>query len=217
MGMINLARQVFGKIVVMEREGSDKRGASLWKCRCECGKYKTIRGSSLTKGLTTSCGCVQKRRTQIANTKHGLSRSVIYNKWSKMKSRCINLSDPAYKDYGGRGIVLCKDWLDFESFWRDMFPTYKVGLELDREDNDGSYCKDNCRWVNRRTNNSNTRIQKNRNYPVGVYRVGDRYRAGVTVSRKFRNLGTFDTPKEASDAYQRAVGEIDDQLVSEEC
>lgn len=148
---------------------------------------------------------------------HGLTNTRLYYVWASMKARCLNPLHRAYKDYGGRGIQICEKWLQCEGFVEDMSSTYAPGLELDRIDNDGPYCKDNCRWTDRRMNNSNTRKQQNRNYPVGVYRVGDRYRAAITIDRKFIGLGTFDTSEQASQAYQNAVREINDQSFSQKC
>jgi hypothetical protein len=75
-----------------------------------------------------------------------------------MKSRCHNKNRKCYKYYGGRGIRVCEDWQIYDNFIRDMLPTYKEGLTLDRIDNDGDYCKENCRWVTMKEQMSNTRI-----------------------------------------------------------
>lgn len=88
---------------------------------------------------------------------HGMSNTRIYQSWSSMKKRCLNTNDPAYKDYGGRGIKVCEEWLDFEKFYQDMKNGYDDRLMLDRIDNDGGYCPKNCRWATRTKQNNNTR------------------------------------------------------------
>ena len=81
----------------------------------------------------------------------------LYNSWYAMKRRCNNTSWKQYKDYGGRGITYAKAWESYESFAIDMFPTWKLGLTLDRMDNNGNYYKENCKWSSNKEQNSNKR------------------------------------------------------------
>lgn len=82
----------------------------------------------------------------------------MYRRWSNIIQRTTNPGHPDYANYGGRGITVCSEWRgSFEAFSRDMSPGYSTGLELDRIDNDGSYDKDNCRWVTRTEQNRNRR------------------------------------------------------------
>ena len=80
----------------------------------------------------------------------------MYNNWVDMKQRCFNKNNPRYKDWGGRGITVCKRWMIFENFLADMGEKPK-GKTLDRKDNDGNYCKKNCRWATREEQQNNTR------------------------------------------------------------
>jgi len=90
-----------------------------------------------------------------------MSHEPIYGVWSAMKVRCYNKKMHAYDRYGGRGIKVCDRWHQFENFLADMGPTYRNGLTLDREDNDGDYEPSNCYWA--------TMAQQNRNQSSNVY------------------------------------------------
>jgi hypothetical protein len=83
--------------------------------------------------------------------------SKMYRIWSDMKTRCNNPRFKQYADYGGRGICVCERWASFANFLADMGPTYRAGLSLDRVDNDGPYCPDNCRWTDKIVQANNTR------------------------------------------------------------
>lgn len=104
--------------------------------------------------------------------------------WQNMKSRCYNPNVPCYPNYGGRGVYVCDRWREsFEAFWADMGESYAPGLELDRIDNDGPYCPENCRWVSREKQARNKRTSHKINTPWGLLCLTDAAKAsGVSLS-----------------------------------
>lgn len=78
---------------------------------------------------------------------HKMSKTKVYNAWLNMRKRCDKKDDKDYANYGGRGITYDPRWGTFEGFYSDMGDSYVEGLSLDREDVDGNYCKENCKWV----------------------------------------------------------------------
>jgi len=158
---INHVGQTFGRLTVLERTESNKHGLATWLCRCECGNKIIVPGANLRSGNTRSCGCWQREGTADRFLKHGHDRghkrTRTYTAWANMLRRC-NKNDLDYCYYGARGIKVCKRWKDFRNFLADMGEC-PVGLTLDRMDNDGNYKKPNCRWVSRKVQANNTRIQ----------------------------------------------------------
>ena len=97
------------------------------------------------------------------NLKHGLfvENKSLFNLWQTMKQRCENPKRTKYKDYGGRGIKVCDEWKTAENFIRWALNNgYEKGLQLDRINNDGDYCPNNCRWVTVKENCRNRRNTK---------------------------------------------------------
>ena len=122
-----------------------------WLFRCSCGNEKVF-----YKGHTAgsnSCGCLSRE----LKTKHGKSKTKIYYVWRGMRNRCNNKNTKSYPDYGGRGIRVCDRWDSFDNFYADMGDKPFRGAEINRIDNDKDYDPDNCNWVTKTKNLSNTR------------------------------------------------------------
>lgn len=144
---------VFGRYVVLgifREQGSRHTYARV---QCSCGsppRYSRLDG--LRNGKAQSCGCLHREVV----TKHGAWNTPLFKVWKTMVDRCTNPKNHKYERYGQRGISVCKEWLDYHTFAKDMSHDYKDGLTIDRIDNDGNYEPGNCRW--------STTKQQNRNY-----------------------------------------------------
>lgn len=141
----------FGKLVVIEQVGK-KHGSALLRCKCDCGKEKNIVNYSLLNGNSKSCGC------GCLHITHGMSKTRINGIWFNMIQRCQNPHNTAYKYYGGRGISICAEWMDFVNFYKwSMNNGYKENLTIDRKDNSLGYSPMNCRWTTFKVQANNTR------------------------------------------------------------
>ena len=170
----------------------------LYEC-AYCGNHWEVMVHSINSESTKSCGC-QKYTGLIT---HGVTKHRLYYIWFGLVDRCTNPNHNRYKDYGGRGITVCEEWLDVKNFIEDMYPSYMEGLSLDRIDNDKGYSLDNCRWADRTTQAINRRIQKNNTSGfVGVsYHNGKaRWAASVGVNYKTLHIGYFNSVQEAVEA-----------------
>lgn len=88
-------------------------------------------------------------------------RAGIYSSWQNMKQRCLNHNNHKYARYGGRGIKICNEWLDISNFYDWSIKNgWEKGKQIDRIDNDGDYCPENCRWVSVYENSRKKRTTK---------------------------------------------------------
>lgn len=160
---LNLRGNRYGKLVAMSSVRDTKRPRFLWECVCDCGGSTVTTTYQLRNGLVRSCGCLRTdaaKRAGVANTTHGMSNSRAFRIWTGMKTRCLNKSDPGYKNYGGRGISIAPEWLEsFSVFLFDMGEPSSF-QQIDRINNDGNYCKENCRWVTSKINANNRRSSR---------------------------------------------------------
>lgn len=200
-----------GLITVIERVGSSK-GQTTWLCQCACGKKFIQYGGPLRKGKVKSCGHIWKSRSErqkiaynsIAKKKHGGCADRLYFIWIAMRHRCYYEKDISYKNYGGRGIVVCDEWRNDYGAFKEW--SIKSGYNedaprgactLDRIDPDGNYCPENCKWTsmkdqsnNRRNSytitwNNETHTAKEWEVITGIPRevIYSRHRAGWSADR----------------------------------
>jgi hypothetical protein len=159
MRALDISGQKFG-ILTAIRLDSRRGSQALWLCVCECGNECIKQLGNLRNGHTTSCGCRRSTTTAEAKTKHAMYGTPTYRSWQAMLTRCTNLANHKYSDYGARGIKVCEAWLDFSAFFADM-GVRPDGTTLGRRENDGNYEPNNCEWQDATTqgrNKRNTRV-----------------------------------------------------------
>ena len=172
-------------------------------CSCDCGceneelKYKY---SDFKKHRHSSCGRIRH------TTKHGLSRTKIYNVWQNMNYRCDKPSDCNYHKYGAKGIIVCEEWNyhnpnGFINFYNwSKSNGYKEGLTIDRIDETEGYYPRNCRWATYEEQNTHLGMNKNNKTGyVGVcyYPNKNKYDVVISIHDKSKYIGSFDTIKDA--------------------
>lgn len=140
----------YGQWLVLS--GPTKEKHPKWACKClTCGRVFSVGDRSLKIGESKSCGCQ-------TTTTHNQSRTRLYRIWQHIKLRCDNPNSDNYSHYGGRGIAICDEWLDFASFsaWAHL-NGYANNLTIERNDVNKDYASDNCCWIPRSEQMSNTR------------------------------------------------------------
>lgn len=159
--------EVFGRLIVLKEvephitpNGKKYRKVLV---KCKCGNKKEVIYQHLKRGLTKSCGCLQKEivKKQKSNLIHGMSKTDFYHIWQGINARCFNKNNTHYKYYGNRGIKC--EWKSFIDFKDDMYALYLIHKKnnnytsIERKNVNGNYCKNNCSFATRKEQANNTR------------------------------------------------------------
>ena len=176
--IINLSGQTFKWLTVLNKDPNPpKYNNTYWIYKCHCNVIISASTYDLRKGIKTSCGCMTSELRKKASTKHGDFGTKFYNVWDSMKSRCLNKNHKFYLDYGGRGILVHNNWLDYQNFKNDMYQLYlehkqnNTSTQLDRINNNGNYELSNCKWSTRKEQNNNKRIDKDMKLFEATYTI----------------------------------------------
>lgn len=173
----DITGQKFGELTAINFSHKDNRRKTYWDFKCSCGNIKTLRKDMVKNGSIKSCGCLKQKQDKENLNRNGtkpkyndigkLNECNLYSRWKGMKRRCYDIHFKQYKDYGGRGISVCQEWLyNFRLFYNWAVENgYSPELEIDRIDNDGNYCPENCHWVTHKEN-CNNRERKQGNTEV---------------------------------------------------
>lgn len=144
----------YGKFVVLSFDHTEKQ-KKYFLCRCDCGKEKVVNIYALKSGNTKSCGCLHSEMLANQNKLHSkwnIKNQRLMQIWRAMKQRCYSVTSKSYKYYGGKGIKICDEWLNFHNFqeWA-LSHGYQDNLTIDRHNSEADYCPENCSWETMQT------------------------------------------------------------------
>jgi hypothetical protein len=158
-------------------------------CLCDCGSEIETQARHVLSGHTNSCGCLKRKEAlSHGHCKHG-AMSRTYRAWSDMRTRCRNPKNEEFKNYGGRGIIVCERWAVFENFLTDM-DEVPPGLTIERTDNNGNYQPGNCRWASNQEQQNNKRNNRRIEFRGEVFTIAQwAKRLGLPDSSLRKRLG----------------------------
>ncbi len=184
----------------------------LYRCP-ECKKVFITLTKNVKNGRTAHCRkCGYKLKTS-KYLKKGTSSTTdpLYTRWLNMRFRCNSPKCSNYKRYGERGIRVCSEWdTDFLVFkeWAEN-NGFKPNLTLDRKDNDGDYCPENCRFTTRHVQAHNQRTIRSTNSTgfKGVYysKSHKKFCAKLMFKNKGHHIGLYTTALQAAIAHDTYV------------
>lgn len=171
----------FTRLQVISQGPSDRNGNARWHCQCDCGNMTLSSGFTLRNGEAKSCGCLTTEQLKERIKKHGMVGTPEYRTWHSMIQRCTNPKAASYRRYGQRGIAVCKEWFNFETFFSDMGPRPSLKHSIERRDNSKGYESSNCYWATAGEQANNTSQNRKVTYRGKEMNLVQAIRAGGNV------------------------------------
>ena len=192
--LLDLTGERYGRLTAISSTGVKKGTSMVWSFMCDCGNQVERASGEVRRGKTHSCGCLRSELSKakmksfqtlgtIASSTHRMTGAPEFISWDSMKQRCLNPDHKSFKDYGGRGVVICDRWIDsFDKFLADMGERPE-GTTLDRVDTNGNYEPGNCRWATGKVQGNNKRSSRNITF-MGLTRTLKQWADGAGISNK---------------------------------
>lgn len=147
----SLIGKKYNMLTIISHKKKYKDNKNYFVCKCDCGKITEIRASHILNDNQFSCGCIKRK---YDDSKIG---TILYDTWNRMMHRCYDTNNHKYYRYGARGICVCDEWKIYDNFYNwAINNNFKIGLSIDRINNDGNYEPSNCRWATRKQQMRNT-------------------------------------------------------------